>query len=370
MLSRNKHFPRAVFCFHRYKYIAVALIVAFSLAIPAAWSDDQSGNLAQDIRKIDAESKAGLGVYIKHLGTGEVVNYKADRLWYLASTIKVPLAVAVLQAVEGNQFSLQDQLVLKRSDYVDGAGDLLQQKTGSTYSLSELLEKSIRHSDSTATDMLIRHLGEQAFNDRVRESMVATGFRPMTTILQVRYDAYAELHPRAAELSNSDFMELRSAGAPDARVRAFQRKLGLDRDQLKTSSLEQAFAHYYERELNSATLVAFGLLLERLVQGELLNDEHTELLLGHMQAISTGDKRFSAGLPDNIVFAQKTGTQIQRACNVGVVLPPGDKNAVVVVACAEKFDNLRHAEQAFQKIAGALHRNGWLGGDEETQISR
>lgn len=340
-------------------WAALVLTVVFSLSAPATFASDPVKDLAREIHAIDADSAAELGVYIKHLGTGEVVTHQADRLWYLASTIKVPLAIAVLQTVEEKRLTLQDQIVLKKSDFVDGAGDLLYHQPGTRFSVAELLEKSIRNSDSTATDMLIRLLGEKELNRRIRESMVGEGFRPFTTILQVRYDAYSELHPRADELSNIDFLELRSAGGTDARVRAFRRKLGLGRDQLKVSTLEKAFERYYERNTNSGTLVAFGLLLEKLVRGELLTDRHTELLFSHMGDISTGDKRLSAGLPEWITFIQKTGTQIERACNVGVIRPHVIDDAVVIAACAEKFGDIHHAEQAFRKIAEALKLTGW-----------
>lgn len=343
---------------------ALLLAVVLILPAPVAFANDPVKDLAREIHMINAGSAAELGVYIKHLGTGEVISHKADRLWYLASTIKVPLAIAVLQTVEDSRLSLQDQIVLKESDFVDGSGDLLYHQPGSRFSVAELLEKSIRNSDSTATDILIRLLGEQALNRRVRESMVGEGFRPFTTILQVRYDAYAELHPRAVELSNIDFLEIRSAGGTDERVRAFLRKLDLAHDQLMASNLELAFERYYTRNINSGTLVAFGLLLEKLVRGELLTDRHTELLFSHMGDISTGDKRLSAGLPERISFIQKTGTQIERACNVGVIHPHANDNAVVITTCAENFGDIHHAEQVFQKIAEALTRTGWWQGKE------
>jgi beta-lactamase class A len=51
---------------------------------------------------------------------------------------------------------------------------------------------------------------------------------------------------------------------------------------------------------------------------------HTALVLDAMERITTGDRRIKAGLPAGVSFAQKTGTQISRACNVGVVHPRED----------------------------------------------
>jgi hypothetical protein len=39
--------------------------------------------------------------------------------------------------------------------------------------------------------MLIRLIGEEEFNEQIRERMVADGLNQITPILQVRYEAYS-----------------------------------------------------------------------------------------------------------------------------------------------------------------------------------
>lgn len=324
--------------------------------------DQQPDDLILSLREIADHTPGDLGVYLKHLGSKEVVSHQAERHWYLASLVKVPLAIAVLQAVEQGQFSREDTITLKESDYVDGSGDLLFRDSGENFSISTLLEKSLVDSDSTATDMLMRHLGEEAFNQQIREAMVASGFNPFTTIIDVRYQAYQELHPKAVDLSNIDYVEIRSAGGFDARVEAFRDKLDLQVHELRVSTLEEAFSNYYQRGLNAGTLEAAGQLLERLVRGELLNDTHTDYLLGFMERITTGDRRLKAGLPKDTTFAQKTGTQIERACNMGVVSPRSLDEAVVMVVCVQDYGDIQNAEKAFQAISQALAKvpKAWM----------
>lgn len=344
------------------------------LAISACWAGAQAfaevGNanpmpaahqeLKQQLHNIDDENPGKLGVYIKRLHNNQTVDFDAQRRWYLASLVKVPLAVAVLQAVEAKQLALDDQLVLQKTDFVDGSGDMLFQEAGSRHSIGNLLQKSLVDSDSTATDMLMRRLGVDRFNQQIKTAMVAQGLGPFTTILQVRYDAYQELHPQATRLSNMDYVQLRSAGGFDQRVQAFAKLLAIDAGNLKADSLEQAFQRYYSRDLNHGTLQAAGQLLERLVKQQLLTAEHTQLLLEHMQSITTGDKRLAAGLPDNVVFAQKTGTQIERACNMGVLHPDTPEQTVIIVACTEEFGDIANAERAFKQVGQALQATGWL----------
>lgn len=269
--------------------------------------------------------------------------------------VKVPVAVAVLEQVESEALSLDHELTLRQSDFVDGAGDLVWQEPGGRYAIAVLLSKSLENSDSTATDMLVRHIGENALNNRIR-TWVGPGFGRITTILQVRYDAYGQLHPRVAELSNMDLVRMRSAGTSEARLDFLTELLDIERSELSMDSVDAAFEQYYRQGANSATLIAYALLLERLARGELLSRAHTERLLGHMRRITTGNRRIQAGLSPGARFAQKTGTQLGRACNAGIIessIAP-NKPQVVVVACAERFGSLDRAEQAFQSIGAAL----------------
>ena len=322
-------------------------------AAPKAEENAQAAQLSAEIGRIDDTMPGSFGVYVKHLGESWEVRHETDRMWYLASTIKVPLAIAVLRQVEDGAISLEQELELSDADFVDGSGELLWSEPGARFTVDELLRHTIRDSDSTATDMLIRLIGEDTFNEQVRE-MVPKGFGPLTTILQVRYDAWGEIHPDVRTLTNRDFIELKTVDDPEARYRMVLEKLGIEADEAAVGNSVEAFEHYYAKGINSANLEAFGHLLERLQRRELLNDEHTDKLIGLMESISTGDRRIKAGLPEGARFAQKTGTQIGRACNVGILNPHLDDRAVVVTACAEGYDELGEAEQAFAALGAAL----------------
>lgn len=332
---------------------AVALVAALC-ASAAARGEGWREALAARVAAIDADTPGALGIYVHDLGDGTTFEHDADRRWYLASTVKVPVAIAVLESAERGRLSLDETLVLRESDYVDGAGDLLQQKPGARYTIAELLEKSIVHSDSTATDMLIRRLGPEALNRSVAR-WVPGGFAPLTSIVDVRHAVYAGVHPRASTLSNMDIVRLRSAASGDARLVALAQRLGVAPAELSTRDLETAFERYYAGGLNAASLEAFGTLLAKLVRGELLDDEHTALLLGHMRRITTGSRRIQAGLDPGTPFAQKTGTQVERACNVGIVHPDGKARApLVVAACLERFGPTAVAERALAEVGRAL----------------
>lgn len=338
--------------------LALTTTILSCLLLPAPGQSDESQQwtraLAVEISEIDTRMPGRFGVYIKHLGNGGEVRHRTDRDWYIASTIKIPLAIAVLQKVEQGELSLQQVLVLAESDFVDGSGELLWHKPGERLTLFELVERSVRDSDSTATDMLIRLLGEEAFNQQVRDAIVAEGFGPITTILQVRYDAYGEFHPDAEKLTNLDFIELRNENDLEARCGRMLEMLAVAPQDATSGSCADAFERYYAKGFNSANLEAFGLLLERFRARGLLNEEHTKMLLQIMLGVTTGDQRIKAGLPEGVLFAHKTGTQIARSCNVGILNPQLEQDAVIVVACAEGYANLGEAELAYQELGQAL----------------
>lgn len=339
----------------------MGLLMLTIVAVPggAIAKPDAYAELAQKVDEIDSNMPGKLGVYIKRLNNGGEINHKTDRPWYLASVIKIPLAVAVLQRVEAGELSLDQEVELAESDFVDGTGELLWADPGTTYTVDELIEHSIAHSDSTATDMLIRLIGEKSFNDQLAESAIVNGgFGYITTILQVRHDAYSEVHANAQQLDNLDFIDLKKASNYSERYRRLLEKMAIEPDEAGAKSLHEAFELYYDRGLNSGDLSAVGDLLERLIKGELLSPANTDRLLDYMEMVSTGDSRIKAGLPDDAVFAQKTGTQVGRACNVGVVNPRHLEEAVVVAACAEKFDYFAEAERAFAQLGKALKEAG------------
>jgi beta-lactamase class A len=320
----------------------------------AAMGEAPDRAIARKVADLDREMSGSLGVYIRHLGDGWSVAHNTDRDWYLASTIKVPLGIALMREAEAGRLSLDEELTLAEEHFVDGSGELLWKVPGESFSLLELNRRSIRDSDSTATDLLIAYLGVDHFNDLVSQFSEPGTFRRITPILQVRRDAWSEVHPDARKLSNLDFIELSAQRDAARRHGMVLDKLGIASELADAASTREAFRRYYERGDNSGNLEKFSRLLERLVHGELLNEAHTDLLLEIMESVNTGERRLKSGLPDGTALAHKTGTQVDRACHVGIINPRQPSQAVVVMACAADYDRLQEAERAFAGIGRAL----------------
>ncbi|WP_313514981.1 serine hydrolase [Pseudomonas sp.] len=311
--------------------------------------------LNDEFDRLDQRTPGRLGVYVKRLDDGELAEHDAERPWYLASAIKVPVAIAVLQLVQEGQLNLNDELQLRDGDRVDSTGGLVWAAAGSRYSLTTLLREMLRNSDSTAADMLIRRVGEDELNRRVQQ-MSPSGFGRITTLLQVRYDVYGELHEKAAGLSNRDILQIASVPPGDERLELLAEALGVERGQLKLGTLREAYERYYRRGLNSSTLPAYATLLERLVRGELLDAERQAQLFAFMGEDEYHDYRLQAGLPQGLPFIQKTGTQYRSACHMGVIRPEPVVEATVVVACVEDANQDEEAPSVLEAVGEAVYR--------------
>jgi beta-lactamase class A len=295
--------------------LALALTTA-SLAVHGAdWTDA----LRQHIERIDKATPGQLGVYIKRLDNGETLNYQADRPWYLGSSAKLPIAIAVLQESEAGKLKLSQQVTLQDTDKIDGSGNVVWQKSGTSYGVEALLKRMLMESDNTAANMLVRTIGEDALNHRARFYLGPQGFNRITTFTQVRQDVYGALHPDARKLPNMDLVRLAAVPMGPKRVDALVR------------------------------------MLERLVTGQLVSPPNLQRLFTDLKYETYDAYRLEAGLPRTVRFIHKTGTQLGRACHMGVINPQdGGRAAVIVATCAEDLDEHRDAGRAFEQIGRAI----------------
>lgn len=316
--------------------------------------------LQAELEALDARTRGDVGVFVYDLASGEQVSHRANEHWYLASMVKVPVALAVLQAVQRGELALDDAMALRASDYVDGAGQTNRHGPGETVSVRYLLEQMIVYSDNTSTDMLIRRVGLDAVN-RLVQSRVPSGLEPITTLADVRRRIYGEITPAAGTLSGRDFLRIRAQPADGDRVREMLRITGAQPAPAAARTLNDAYARYYATLANAGRLDAFGELLAQLAQGDVLDATRTAVLLDIMQTVRTGDRRIKAGLPTNARFAHKTGTQRARFCDGGIVFSQqAQGQPLVVVACTRGDGSLGRAERTLRGVGEALRESGYF----------
>jgi beta-lactamase class A len=145
--------------------VATVLVLALSPFTAArAQTPAPLRTLQSDLHRLAARLPASAAAEILDLSTGYSVGYNAGEAMPAASTIKVPVMVEVFRQLEAGDFDLNMTMTLRASDKDYGSGELCDAAPGTSYSVSELLEKMIEISDNTATNMLIRLVGRGNIN--------------------------------------------------------------------------------------------------------------------------------------------------------------------------------------------------------------
>lgn len=326
--------------------------VSSALAQTQSWSSA----VKRKILQLEAQHPGQVGLFVKDLSTGEIFSHRADEVWYLASGIKVPVAIEAMRQIGAEKFSLNDEVILSADDLVDGGGFTNSKKIGSSLSFRYLMEQMIIHSDNTATDLLIRKVGLESVNDLIKAS-APQDFFPITTLADVRRLTYGEAHPKALQLLSKDLMSLKKASSEKKRWLRLKSILQVPEADLQCRSIDEAFQKYYAKHYNSAKLSAYAQLFEKLVRGELLDNEGTSYLLDIMSKVETGKKRLISGFDKKFEFAHKTGTQHRRICDFGVLWEKGrtPQTGLLIATCVRDFDKMSKAEKLMAQLSVVLN---------------
>ncbi|WP_373544576.1 serine hydrolase [Chamaesiphon sp.] len=130
---------------------------------------------------------------------GEHSQLGSDRVLPAASTIKLPILIALFQDVDTHKVRLEEKLTIDKKSIAGGAGDLQAQKPGTQVSILVAATKMMTISDNTATNLLIARLGgKAALNQRFRNWGLT-----VTTINQQLPDLEGTNTTTAGELARS-----------------------------------------------------------------------------------------------------------------------------------------------------------------------
>ncbi|MEA5596487.1 serine hydrolase [Rivularia sp. UHCC 0363] len=109
------------------------------------------------------------GMFFLDLETGDYLDINGEKSFPAASTIKLPLLVALFEEVDAGRVKLNETVVMRRDLMTGGSGTMQYRSPGTKFSLMETVTKMITISDNTATNMVIDRLGGKArLNQRFR----------------------------------------------------------------------------------------------------------------------------------------------------------------------------------------------------------
>jgi beta-lactamase class A len=127
------------------------IIVLIFLAAFTACQVQPRESLSDQLQKRITNFKGDVGIYVRHLQTGETIAIHADTIFPTASMIKVPITLGIFDKIEKGELDYHAELVYKDSLLYAGEDILGSFKDGETIALSKVLMLMITTSDNTAS---------------------------------------------------------------------------------------------------------------------------------------------------------------------------------------------------------------------------
>src|SRR5262245_29298314 len=154
------------------------LVLAFTMVFAIPVLPQQKTSLERLLLAEVARIPARVGLYVKHLGTGEEVAIRADEILNSASIRKIPMMILAFQSADEGKLNLDQRVEIRQSDFKNGTGILQYHEPGMSLTVRDLITEMIITSDNTATGMVIERLGGR---DRVNQWLSDNRYVTRTT---------------------------------------------------------------------------------------------------------------------------------------------------------------------------------------------
>ncbi len=292
-----------------------SILVLFSLTLLACASGlrPPEGSLASRLEPYLLRKGVTIAVAYRHLGTGASFVHLETESLHAASTMKVPVMMALFQLVDSGELKLTDPIPVRNEfeSIVDGSkysldpkedGDPeLYEALGQTRPLEELIRRMIVRSSNLATNLLIEKLGASRANDLMR-----------------------------------------SLGAYQIRVLR-----GVEDNKAFRAGLN-----------NRATAKDLAIALSALAKGTTFTPASNAKMIEILKAQEFNEK-IPAYLPKGTPIAHKTGDIAGIHHDAAIVYPPGEAPYVLVVL-TEGFQDEKEANRIIAEISRVVWQNRTL----------
>ena len=122
------------------------------------------------IKDLGAHFEGKISIYAKNLKTGATYDLGGSNRVNTASTIKLPIMIAVFTEAAAGRVHWTDTSELTKDSKVAGSGVLQELSEGTRIPLRDLLRYMILLSDNTATNLVLDHVTGNTVNDRDGET--------------------------------------------------------------------------------------------------------------------------------------------------------------------------------------------------------
>jgi beta-lactamase class A len=142
--------------------------------LPKAWPlpfnmTRLTASLQKDLVNLSKLPKLEAGIFFVDLDSGDYLTLHEDEAFSAASTIKLPVLMALFAQIDKGTIRLDEPLVLSEATKGDGSGYLQYKPVGTQLTVYETADLMIVDSDNSATNMLIERLGgKEVLNEQFR----------------------------------------------------------------------------------------------------------------------------------------------------------------------------------------------------------
>lgn len=259
--------------------LAVPTLAAFSSIAQAERNGEAETRLAELERKYPGR----LCVSILDLGNGRRVEHRADERILICSVFKALAAALVLSRVDKGEEKLDRRIDYTKKDLVESGSPVTGSRVGKGMTVAELCDAAVTRSDNTAGNLLLASFGGPA---------------ALTAFCRGLDDAVTRLDRHEPELNYHD-------NADDIR--------------------------------DTTTAAAMLETLRKLLFTDVLSAASRSQLAAWLITNKTGDARLRAGLPQDWLVGDKTGTNGDEHGNANdaAVIWPLDRAPLIVTAFCE-----------------------------------
>jgi beta-lactamase class A len=247
------------------------------------------GEAAQRIEGYDGVA----GVYVRDLEGDFGYGVRPDEEFFTASTIKLPVMVAVYRKVDEGELSFSQMIEIKEEDWAAGAGWLQWERAGTKQTVGDLLLLMMTQSDNVATNALVRTVGGA---DHVNE--VARSLGAQNTLL------YQMVSSERAAIPQLD---------------------------------------------NRSTPRDMAAMLQKIADGEAASEKSCGYMIELMD-LNELDWWLDAGLPANVYAANKAGWLYEVYDDVGIV-KAGDRPYVVAIMSKYGSGDVDRGEALIEELS-------------------
>jgi len=248
-----------------------------ALALPGlALGESAEAACASAERRIGGRLGVALVGVAAESGDRTLVQWRGHERFAMCSTFKLALAAAVLARVEDGELSLDTAVPFGPGDLVPYAPVIEAHLDAGQLSLGALVAAAVEVSDNVAANLLLARIG---------------GPEGLTAFI-------------------------RRCGDTQTRL-----------DRIETALNENAPGD----PRDTTTPLAMAGLMSTLLAGDRLMPAHRDWLFARMQASRTGLERIRAGLPDDVIAGDKTGTSNNAVNDIAFFrLPDGRRHVLTL----------------------------------------